>query len=49
MSKGIHKFNKLILKAKQRVRSENHNVFAEEINKVALNSSDDKKCNQLIQ
>ena len=35
--------NKLISKAQQRFRSENHNVFAEEINKIALSSNDDKR------
>ena len=42
------KNNKLILKIKQRFKSENHNFFTEEINKTALSSNDDKKCNQLI-
>ena len=36
------KNNKLILK-QQRFKSEKHNVFTEEINKIALNSNDDKK------
>ena len=30
------KNNKLILKLQQRFKSERHNVFAEEINKIAL-------------
>ena len=34
--------NKLILKTQQRFKSERHNVFTEEINKVALSSNDDK-------
>ena len=33
--------NKLILKTQQRFKSERHNVFTEEINKVALSSNDD--------
>ena len=39
--KEFIKNNKLILKT-QRFRSEKHNVFTEEINKIALSSSDDK-------
>ena len=35
--------NKLILKTKQRFKSERHNVFTEEINKIALSSNDDKR------
>ena len=35
--------NKLLLKAKQRFRSENHNVSAEVINKIALNWNGNKK------
>ena len=35
--KEFIKDNKLILKAQQRVKSEKHNVFTEEINKIALN------------
>ena len=34
---------KIILKTQQRFKSENHNVFAEEINKIALSSHDDKR------
>ena len=49
--KGILKFkdcknclqkNKIILKSQQRFKSEAHNVFNEEINKIALSSNDDK-------
>ena len=36
----IHKSNKLILKT---IRSERHNVFTEEINKIALSSNGDKR------
>ena len=39
--KEFIKNNKLILKT-QRFRSEKHNVFTEEINKIALSSNDDK-------
>ena len=42
------KNNKLILKPQQRFKSERHNVFAEEINKIALSSNGDNECNQLI-
>ena len=34
--------NKSILKTQQRFRSERHNVFTEEINKIALSSNDNK-------
>ena len=37
------KSNKLILKTKQRFQSQKHNVFTEEINKIALSSNDDKR------
>ena len=35
--------NKVILKTQQRFRSEKHNVFTEEINKIALSSNDDER------
>ena len=41
--KEIIKNNKLILKTQQRFKSERHNVFTEEINKIAFNSNDDKR------
>ena len=41
--KEFIKNNKLILKTQQRFRSENHNVFTEDINKIALSSNDDKR------
>ena len=41
--------NGLILKSRQRFRSNDHNVFTEEINKIALSAKDDKKYNQSIQ
>ena len=34
---------KIISKSQQRFRSDNHNVYTEEINKIALNSNDDKR------
>ena len=40
--KRFIKNNKLILKTQQRLKSERHNVFTEEINKIALSSNDDK-------
>ena len=41
--KEFVKNNKLILKTQQRFKSERHNVFTEEINKIVLSSSDDKR------
>ena len=41
--KEFIKNNKLILKTQQRLKSEKHYVFTEEINKIALSSNDDKK------
>ena len=35
--------NKIILKSQQRFKSDCHNVYAEEINKIALSSNDDKR------
>ena len=35
--------NKSILKTQQRLKSRKHNVFTEEINKIALSSNDDKR------
>ena len=40
--KEFLKNNKLILKAKQRFKSERHNVFTKEINNITLSSNDDK-------
>ena len=34
--------NEIILKSQQRFKSEAHNVYTEEINKIALSSNDDK-------
>ena len=42
-SKRIHKNNKLILKSQQRFRSKQHNVFTEEVKKIALDANDDKR------
>ena len=39
--------NKSILKTQQRFKSERHNVFREEVNKISLSSNDDKRI-QLI-
>ena len=41
--KEIIKNNKVILQTQQRFRSERHNVFTEEIDKIALSSNDDKR------
>ena len=38
--KKNHK-NRLILKTQQTFKSERHNIFTEEINKIVLNSNDD--------
>ena len=35
--------NKIVLKSQQRFKSERHDVYTEEINKIALNSNDDKR------
>ena len=35
--------NEIILKSQQRFKSEAHNVYTEEINKIALSSDDDKR------
>ena len=35
--------NEIILKSKQRFKSEAHNVYTEEINKIVLSSNDDKR------
>ena len=40
--KEFIKGNKLILQTQQRFKSERHNVYTEEINKIALSSNDDK-------
>ena len=37
------KNNKLILKTQQSFKSERDNAFTEEINRIALNSNDDKR------
>ena len=39
----LKKNNKLILKTQQRFKMENHNMFIEEINKIALSPKDDKR------
>ena len=35
--------NEIILKPQRRFNSESHNVYTEEINKIALSSNDDKR------
>ena len=42
IKKDFVKNNKLILKTQLGFKSERHNVFTEEINKIALSSNDDK-------
>ena len=41
--KNSYKNNKIILKTQHIFRSDEHNVFTEEINKTALGSNDDKR------
>ena len=41
--KQFIKNNKLISKTQQRFKSEKHNAFTEEINKITLSSNDDKR------
>ena len=35
--------NKVILKSQQRFKSEAHNVYTDEVNKIALSSNDDER------
>ena len=35
--------NEIILKLQQRFKSERHNVYTEDVNKIALSSNDDKR------
>ena len=35
--------NKIVLKSQQRFKSERHDVYTEEINKIALSSNDNKR------
>ena len=35
--------NEIILKSQQKFKSEKHNVYTEEVNKIALSSNDDKR------
>ena len=46
--KEFIKNNKLTLKVQQRFKRESYNGFTKKINKIALTSNSDKKCNQLI-
>ena len=41
-SQRIYKNNNSILKTSQRLKSERHSIFSEEINQIALSSNDDK-------
>ena len=41
--KGFIKNNKLILKSQKGFRSEENNVFTEEVNKIALSANEDKR------
>ena len=46
--KEFIKNNKLILKIQRRFKSERHNIFTEEINKIALSLNDDKRIQSII-
>ena len=35
--------NKIILKSQLRFKSDHHNVYTEEVNRITLNSNDDKR------
>ena len=35
--------NKIILKSQQKFKSDHHNVYTKQINKIALSSNDDKR------
>ena len=35
--------NEILLKSQQRFKSERHNVYTEDVNKIALSSNDDKR------
>ena len=35
--------DKIILKSQQRIKSDHHKVYTEEVNKIALRSNDDKR------
>ena len=39
--------NKIVLKSQQRFKSERHDVYTEEINKIALSSNDNKRLQTL--
>ena len=41
--KGCLLNNEIILKSQQRFKSERHDVYTEEVNKIALSSNDDKR------
>ena len=41
--KGCLFNNNVVLKSQQRFKSELHNVYTEEVNKIALSSNDDKR------
>ena len=41
--KGCLLNNEIILKSPQKFKSEAHNVYTEEVNKIALSSNDDKR------
>ena len=41
--KGCLLNNKIILQSQQRFKSDHHNVYTEQINKIALSSNDDKR------
>ena len=40
--------NEIVLKSQQRFKSERHDVYTEEINKIALSSNDDKRLQTFV-
>ena len=41
--KDCQSYDEIVLKLKQRFKSDYHNVYTEQINKIALSSNDDKR------
>ena len=41
--------NEIVLKLQQRFKSERHDLYTEEINKIAISSNDDKRLKLLIE
>ena len=41
--------NKIIMRSQLRFKSDHHNMYTEEVNKIALNSSDNKRLQTLME